>query len=157
MAKTQIGGIIQTSPLALIQVLALPAASGAVAAIMAALGVKAISAQAVVECRDYTRCCSLSLTVPQDRLEEALGIVKTVGMDVGARAVEAVPNVGLIAVHGPHFSERPAVAGTMFSALAEAGLELLMITTSISTVACVVAAEDLPRAVAVLQETFVLP
>lgn len=157
MAKIQIGGIIQTVDLALIQVLGLPPSARALAAVTAALGAAGISAQAVVQSRDCAGSSSLGCTVAQANMAEARRVVQGVARQLGAGEVQVVPAVGLLAVYGPHFSDRPAIAGTMFSALAEAGLELLLVTTSISTVACVLAAADMPRAVAVLKETFILP
>jgi aspartokinase len=155
--KIQIGGILQTKDLAFIQVLGLPSAGRPVAAIMAALGQAGISAQAVVECADCVGSNSLAFTVSQSLLTIVLPVVERAGQAVGAQEVRATPEVALVAVYGPHFSDRPAIAGTMFAALAEAGLELLMVTTSISTVACVIAEGELPRAIAVLEDTFLLP
>lgn len=157
MNKIQIGGILQTTDLALIQVLGLPKMTGPVAAVMAALGRSGISAQAVVECADAGGKRSLAFTVPRALLEAALPVVEREARALQAAEVRSVPEVALVAVYGPHFSDRPAIAGTMFSALAHAGIDLLMVTTSISTVAGVIAAHDLERAVAVLRETFLLP
>lgn len=157
MPKIQIGGILQSSELALIQLLGLSPGAQATSAVLRALGEQAISAQAVVECRDCGGGATLAFTVSQANLEQALGAVEAAAKELGAQAVQAVPNVGLIAIHGPHFADRPAIAGTMFSALALAGIEPLLITSSISTVAGVIAAQDIPRAVAVLKETFLLP
>ena len=157
MPKIQIGGLLQTTDLALIQVLGLPPTARPVAAVMAALGQAGISAQAVVECADCTGSNSLAFTVSQPLLTVALPVVERVGRGVNAQEIRATPRVALVAVYGPHFSDRPAIAGTMFSALAEAGMELLMVTTSISTVACVITAGELPQAIAVLKEAFLLP
>lgn len=157
LAKIQIGGIIKTSALTLIQVLGLPPSPHSAAAVMAALGAEGISANAVVQCRDYAGGFSLSLTVAQAHRDQALRVVRRAATSLNARAVEERTPVALVAVYGPHFSDRPAIAGEMFSALAGADVEILMITTSISTVACVVPAEELDRAEAVLKEAFLLP
>lgn len=157
MAKIQIGGIIRSSALTLIQVLGLPPTVRAAAQLMAALGAEGISASALVQCRDYAGGYSLALTVAQAHREQALRVVRQAATALNARAVEERTPVALVAIYGPHFSDRPAIAGEMFSALVGAGIEVLMITTSISTVAGVIAAEDLERAEAVLKKTFLLP
>ncbi len=157
MAKIQIGGIIKTSALTLIQVLGLPLSPRSAATVMAALGAEGVSAQAIVQCRDYAGGFSLALIVAQTCREQALRVVRRAATALNARAVEEQTPVAMVAVYGPHFSDRPAIAGEMFSALAEANVEILMITTSISTVACVVPGEELDRAEAVLKETFLLP
>lgn len=157
MAKIKIGGILLSRDLALIQVLGLQPTARAAATLLSALGSRGINVQAVVQCRDASDGNSIALAISHADLSQARQIVHNVQEEIGAQKIEAVAPVGMVAVHGPHFRDRPAIAGTMFSALAEAGLELLAITTSISTVAGLVAAADLERAVAILEETFLLP
>ena len=45
----------------------------------------------------------------------------------------------------------------MFQALAAAGVNILAISTSISTVTCIINADDLPAAEAAIRDTFALP
>ena len=42
-----------------------------------------------------------------------------------------------VAIYGPHFREIPAVAGRIFRALADAGMNILAISTSVSSVTSV--------------------
>jgi aspartate kinase len=50
----------------------------------------------------------------------------------------------------------PGVAATMFETLANAGVNIEMISTSSIRISCVVAAGDLEKAVLVLHEAFAL-
>ncbi len=157
MTKILIGGIIKWADLALIQVMGLPTMARGVAAMMDALGKRGISVQIIVQCCDSSGCNNVALTVTRQDLEQSSRIVEAVVAKMGTTTVRSLPHVAMIAAYGPHFRDRPAIAGTMFSALAEAGLDILAITTSISTVACVIPAEELDRAVAILEDTFELP
>ena len=76
---------------------------------------------------------------------------------VGAEQVIRRPNVALISIFGPDFRERPGIAGTMFAALGAKGINILAISTSISTLTCVIDADHLTDAVAAMRETFDLP
>jgi aspartokinase len=58
---------------------------------------------------------------------------------------------------GPHFGERPGIAGVMFSALASVGINILAISTSISSISCLIDVDDMDEAIQVLEETFELP
>ncbi|MFB0546725.1 MAG: ACT domain-containing protein, partial [Anaerolineae bacterium] len=58
---------------------------------------------------------------------------------------------------GPHFGERPGIAGVMFSALASVGINILAISTSISSLSCVINVSDMDEAVWALGEAFELP
>jgi aspartokinase len=69
----------------------------------------------------------------------------------------ALINVLCLPVHGPHFRERPGLGALMFSTLAAAGIKLLAVSTSISTLSCVIEADRLEAAVQALHETFQIP
>jgi aspartokinase len=45
----------------------------------------------------------------------------------------------------------------MFSALASVGINILAISTSISSISCLIDADDMDEAIQVLEETFELP
>jgi len=157
LSKIVIGGILQSTGLALVQVLGLPSTAQAVAAVLGALGGRSINVPVIVQSHGIGEYSNVVLAVHQSDLPLALSLLQSVGDSVGARAVDAIPNVGMVAIFGPHFRDRPAIAGTMFAALAGAGIDLIAISTSISTVSCLIAEVDVPRAVAVLEETFTLP
>jgi len=65
--------------------------------------------------------------------------------------------VAIVSIFGPDFRERPGIAGRMFDALAGRQVNILAISTSISTVSCVVASAQLDLALRALRETFDLP
>ena len=66
-------------------------------------------------------------------------------------------DVAAIAIFGPDFRERPGIAGRMFRALASRSINILAISTSISTVNCIIALTDLKEAYAAICEQFDLP
>ncbi|MGC8874811.1 MAG: ACT domain-containing protein, partial [Chloroflexia bacterium] len=146
MGKIQIGGILQSRDLALIQVPGL-ARPGAAASLLRALGERGISAQLVVQCRETGGPYTLAFVVAGACQEEARAAVEGPAHHAGAREVAVTSPVGMVAVFGPHFRDRPAIAGTMLAALDAAGIEVLAVSTSISTVACVVRASEMDRAV----------
>ncbi|MEB3829257.1 aspartate kinase [Phormidium sp. CCY1219] len=62
--------------------------------------------------------------------------------------------IAKVSIAGAGMIGRPGVAAKMFSALAEARINILMISTSEVKVSCVVNAEDCDRAIAILCQTF---
>ncbi len=70
---------------------------------------------------------------------------------------DLIIEVGVISLFGPHFGEQPGIAGIMFSALASVGINILAISTSISSISCLIDADDMDEALQVLEETFELP
>ncbi|MFN4067078.1 MAG: aspartate kinase [Thermosynechococcus sp.] len=63
-------------------------------------------------------------------------------------------DIAKVSITGAGMIGRPGVAAQMFSALAAAGINLQMISTSEINVSCTVAAADAGRAIAVLSQTF---
>ncbi len=62
--------------------------------------------------------------------------------------------IAKVTISGAGMIGRPGVAAQMFSTLAEAGINIQMISTSEVKVSCVIAQEDCDRAIAVLCEAF---
>jgi aspartate kinase len=157
MAKIKIGGIMKSAYLSEISVLGIPSRPGTAAAILGALGNDGINVQFIVQCFDENAQDHVVFCVNQEDFDAALAIVDEVKGYVEAASVESNPSVATVSIFGPDFRERPAIAGMMFGALASQGINILAISTSISTVSCVIDAECLDQAIASLTEMFDLP
>lgn len=157
MGKIRIGGIIRTEHLAKIGVMSIPDRPGVAAAVLGALGQRRINVPFIVQCIDLAHKDHIIFCVDRDDLDEALKVVHEAVERVGAEAVVHNPNVAIIAIFGPDFRERPNIAGTFFSALAAAGINILAISTSISTLSCVIDADRMEDAVNAVCEAFELP
>jgi aspartokinase len=157
MARIRIGGIMQNAHLSLLNVTAVPDRPGIAAAILGELGQRSINVQFIVQCIDQNQRNQVALCVDRDDLQVGLDIVNRVAPAIEAGKVLAVPEVAIVSIFGPDFRERPGIAGTMFEALASRQINILAISTSISTVSCVIDASHLDVALPSLRETFDLP
>jgi len=157
VTKIKIGGIIQNTSLAEVGVLGIPDRPGTAAAILGALGKARINVQFVVQCIDMSHRDHVVFCVHEDDLDATLKIMNEVKEYICAECVVSQPQVAIVSIFGPDFRERPAIAGTMFEALAAQGINILAISTSISTVSCVIDSERMADAVTALKETFDLP
>lgn len=157
MAKIRIGGIMQNAHLSLLNVTAVPDRPGIAAAILGELGSRSINVQFIVQCIDQNHQDQVALCVDRDDLQVALEAVKRVAPDLDAGTVIPYPEVAIVSIFGPDFRERPGIAGTMFDALAADGINILAISTSISTVSSVIESNDLEAALDALRLTFDLP
>jgi len=157
MAKIRIGGIMQNAHLALLNVTAVPDRPGIAAAILGGLGEQNINVQFIVQCIDQSKRDQVALCVDRDDLPTAESVVERVAPELDAGKVIANPEVAIVSIFGPDFRERPGIAGTMFDALAGQGINILAISTSISTVSCVIGSDDLEIALISLRQTFDLP
>lgn len=155
--KIKIGGIIQSRNLAKIGVMSIPDRPGVAGAIFSALGTKSVNISFIVHNIDLNNLDNIVFCVAQQDLPAALEALNTVKETIGAKEIVYDREVGIVSMFGPHFGERPGIAGVMFSALASAGINILAISTSISSTSCLLDADDMDEAVQVLEEAFELP
>lgn len=157
MGKIRIGGIMQNAHLSLLNVTAVPDRPGIAASILGELGTRGINVQFIVQCIDQSQQDQVSLCIDRDDLPIALDAVSSVAPDLQAGQVIPFPEVAIVSIFGPDFRERPGIAGTMFEALAAEGINIMAISTSISTVSCVIESDLLEPALNSLRRTFDLP
>jgi aspartokinase len=155
--KIKLGGIIQNRDLAKIGIMSIPDRPGVAGSILGALGDKGISCPFIVHTIDLNELDNIVICVARGQLPIALKVLNTVKETVGAKEVVHDGEVGMVTIFGPHFGERPGVAGTMFSALASVGINILAISTSISSLSCLIDVDDMDAAMRALEEAFELP
>lgn len=157
MDKIKIGGIIQNKNLAQISILSLTKQPEVVGQIFSLLGREGINVQFIVQATEPVEKGHIVFCIDQRDLEKTIAILKK--KPFGGESQQIIPcyPVAIVSIFGPHFREKPAIAGKMFSALSKGGVDILAISTSISTLSCVIPESLLSVAVQVLSETFELP
>jgi aspartokinase len=155
--KIKVGGVIQNDHLASISVLAVQDRPGIAAAVLDALGQKSLNTQFVVQMIDHENQTELVLCVDRTDLRASLEAIDTIRGEVEPQAVTSNAEVASLAIFGPDFRERPGIAGKMFRAMAERGINILAISTSISTVNCIIELSRLHEALDAINEHFDLP
>jgi aspartokinase len=157
MGKLKAGGIIQNTGLAKVGVMAFPDRPGVAGAILNTLAQADVNVEFIVQLRDLDGTAHVVFCVDQDDLPTTLAVLGDVKEEIGAQEVTHKGDVAIVSIFGPDFRERPGVAGAMFDALASVNVNILSISTSISTVSCVIDIRDVDVAMETLQETFDLP
>mgnify|MGYP001439518501 CR=1 FL=1 len=157
MEKLKIGGIIQNLDLAHVGVLSAPDHPGVAGKILGVLGSEGINIQFIVHSIDLTGRGNIVFCIERNDLDRTLRILERIQPEGSYEKVTHHAPVGIISIFGPHFREKPAIAGTMFAALGGMGINILAISTSISTLSCVIDEALLPDAVKAICEAFELP
>src|SRR3990172_5928514 len=98
----------------------------------------------------------ISFTVPKDDLAKAEPILGALAEAVEASGVTTDPDVAKISLVGAGMKTHPGIAADMFDALADAGINIEIISTSPIRISCVVRASEVERAVKVVHDTFQL-
>jgi aspartate kinase len=157
VGRVKIGGILQQKDLALVGMMAVPDRPGIAAAIFKALGQRGINVLSIVQLVDLDNNTHVVFSVASKDASVALGLLEPVKERFGGRKMTHRAGVAMVSIFGPDFRETPGVAGMMHSALADAGINILSISTSLSSVNCVIDQARLEDAVAALEDTFELP
>ena len=93
-------------------------------------------------------------TLPKEDLVKAKPILDAVCAEVGAQGVTTDPEIAKVSLVGAGMKTHPGVAADMFDALADAGINIEIISTSSIRVSCVIRASEVERAVKVVHDRF---
>ncbi|MGH9157422.1 MAG: aspartate kinase [Acidimicrobiales bacterium] len=96
----------------------------------------------------------ISFTVPKSDLAVSLATCRDHAAEVGAADVLADADIAKVSLIGAGMKTNPGVAATTFEALAEAGINIEMISTSPIRISCVIRADAVERAVESLHNAF---
>ena len=98
----------------------------------------------------------ISFTVPQDELPQTLEAVEEAADELGAAGFSHDENVAKVSVVGLGMATQTGVAERMFRALADEGINLLMITTSEIKISVLVARDVAETALRIVHSAFEL-
>ncbi len=96
----------------------------------------------------------LSFTVPRTDLDAVREVIQKIVEDVGASGFDIDERIAKVSVIGIGMRSHSGVAAAAFASLANAGVNIEMISTSEIKISCVVDAEDGEKAVVVLHDRF---
>src|SRR6202012_3761193 len=94
----------------------------------------------------------ISSTRRENELEQAEPILEELSREIGAEGFTCERDIAKVTVVGAGMKSNPGVAAAIFEALADAGINIEIISTSSIRVSCVVPAGEATRAVNVIHE-----
>lgn len=143
--------------LALVGVLAIPSRPGVAGRILSALGDQRINVQFIVQTVDHVDRDHVVFCVCVDDLAQTLDLLQPVREAVLGRDVVCETGTSTISIFGPDFRQRPGIAGQMFAALGRIDINIKAISTSTSTITCVIPTDRMAEALRALEDTFEVP
>ncbi len=139
-----------------ITIASVPDQPGIAACIFQALADKNISVDIIVQNVSQSGVTDLSFTVADDDLNTAVATVQEVAQQIGAGGISTDQNVAKVSIVGTGIRSHPGYAARMFTALADANINIISITTSEIRITCLIERSKLEEAVRVLHKTFEL-
>jgi len=155
--KIKVGGIMNNGGMATVSVLSLPGRPDLPGIVLHTLGARNINIEFLVYSLDKDCSGNMTFCIDQKQLESALEVLEEIKSLIEAKGISYHQDVAVISVFGPHFRERPMISGLMFNALGTAGIDVLAISTSISSCSCLIQADQAEDAMRALHETFEAP
>ena len=155
-ARNKVRGIAHDTDVAKVTVLGVPDQPGIAASIFEPLAEAGISVDTIVQNASVERITDLTFTVGRNELGKAMGLVDPVARSIGARGCTSDETMGKVSIVGTGMTSSPGYAARMFKALYQAGINIELITTSEIRITCIIAQDQVQKAVRTLHRAFEL-
>ncbi|MGB1373008.1 MAG: aspartate kinase [Aequoribacter sp.] len=149
-----IAGIAFTRDEAKLTVSGVPDMPGIAYKILGPIGEANIEIDVIVQNVGHDNTTDFTFTVARGDLARAQEILQGVVAEIGAKSVESDSKIAKVSVVGVGMRSHAGVASQMFSALADVGINILMITTSEIKISVIIEEKFLELAVRALHTAF---
>jgi aspartate kinase len=156
LEKAIISGVTHDTTEAKVTIIGVPDRPGVAARVFRPLADAGVNIDMIVQNVSEHGQATISFTMPKADIAVAEPILEETARAVGAQAVRKDPDIAKVSLIGAGMKSHPGVAADMFDALAEAGINLEIISTSSIRVSCVIRASEVERAVQALHDRFEL-
>jgi aspartate kinase len=156
LEKAIISGVTHDTSEAKVTIVGVPDRPGVAARTFRALADSGVNIDMIVQNVSSQALTDISFTLPKSDLAVAEPILEAACKDVGAAGFSQDSDIAKVSLIGAGMRSHPGVAADMFEALAEAGINIEIISTSSIRISCVVRAADVERAVQAVHERFQL-
>jgi len=154
--RNKVRGIAQDRNVAKITLVEVPDRPGVAHAVFAPLADAGISVDMIVQNVGHGATTDMSFTVPRVELAKATRVLDPLVRELGFRAMTTDPSIAKVSIVGAGLHNAPGYAARMFGTLADAGVNIEMISTSEVRITCTIAEHDLEAAVRALHAAFEL-
>jgi aspartate kinase len=154
LEKAIISGVTHDTSEAKVVIVDVPDQPGVAARVFRALADAGVNVDMIVQNVSEHGTTSITFTMPKADVAVADPILDALAKEIGARGVTRDPEIAKISLIGAGMKSHPGVAADMFDALAEAGINIEIISTSSIRISCVIRADEVERAVQAVHARF---
>ena len=154
--KMLIRGVARDNDVARISIVGVPDQPGIAFKIFSRLAAKKVNVDIILQSigRDDTK--DISFTVPRSSKQLAMELMEEINERCGGKGVICDDNISKVSIVGAGMQSNPGVASKMFEALAEANVNIQMISTSEIKISVLVILSDADKAVNAIHDAFEL-
>jgi len=154
MEQVIISGVTHDTTEAKVTIRDVPDRPGVAADVFSTLAGENVNVDMIIQNVSEAGTTDISFTVPNEDLVRARRATERIATELGARTWLVDESIAKVSLVGAGMKTHPGVAAQMFSALAEAGVNLDMISTSSIRISCVISRDQAEQAVRALHESF---
>jgi aspartate kinase len=154
MEDAIISGVTHDTSEAKVTVEGVPDQPGIAAHVFKSLAGESVNVDMIVQNVSTGGLADISFTMPQDDLSKAIAVIDKIVGELGAAGSRHDTKIGRVSLVGAGMKTNPGVAAKMFEVLADEKVNIEMISTSTIRISCVVAEDDVERAVRALHSAF---
>ena len=154
MERAIISGIAHDTSEAKVVIQNVPDTPGVAARVFRPLADEGINIDMIVQNVAADGRTDISFTMPTEDLRRARPVLDEIIGAVGAEGIATDPDIAKVSLIGAGMKSHPGVAADMFDAIADAGINIEIISTSSIRVSCVVRKFEVERAVRAVHDRF---
>jgi aspartate kinase len=154
MEQAIISGVTHDTSEAKITLRQVPDHPGVAATVFGLLAESNVNVDMIIQNVSEKGMSDISFTTPKDDLSRARKAMSEIVEKLGAREYSVDEAVAKVSLVGAGMRTHPGIAAKMFRTLADAGVNIDMISTSPIRISCVIADEQIATAVSALHAAF---
>ena len=154
LEQAMISGVALDTGEAKITLVEVPDRPGVAATVFRAVAAEGVHVDMIVQNVSHQGHTDLSFTVPREDLPRLTPVLDRVVKEIGAPDYTTDDGIAKVSLIGAGMRSHPGVVAEMFEALAGAGINIEMISTSSIRVSCIVRASAAEEAVRTIHDHF---
>jgi aspartate kinase len=154
MEKAIISAVTHDTSEAKVTLTGVPDQPGVAASVFRPLAQRGANVDMIVQNVSHDGRTDISFTVPREDLDRAMEAVEEIAAKVGAAGYSRDDDIARVSLIGAGMKTHPGVTADMFEALADAGVNIEMISTSAIRISCIIRQGDVATAVRAIHARF---
>ena len=155
--RVEAGGLIYKDHIGMVGLIGTPTHPGTGGRYFSELADAGIHVELIVTLHDGKKFDHILVCVDRDDLTKTITITQKIQEELNSQSVIQDDQVALVCVSSLDFDESQVIAGHMFKTLGDNGINIQGISTSVSSVTCMINSDDLEQALSALRQAFILP
>lgn len=154
MEKMNVSGVARDNNCARIAVINLPDEPGVAFRVFSLLAKHKVNVDIILQSVGQDHRKSITFTIPQNSVDEAVKVLHDNQKNLGFEDISVNAEVAKVSIVGAGMASNSGVAAKMFEALASAGINIRMISTSEIKISVLINEEDSDKAVRAIHNKF---